>query len=255
MVVEPAASAPGGNGPQRPVGAARHPPLPLLPHPWSSVVPEPATLTPAALAVLAHLHSHDGRTVAALTELTELGRSTVGKALPLLEQEGLARREQHGPQGGRIRLPDTWYTAAPTDRPEPDEAETTDEAAEPEFEPADRHSDPAQPQATGPAPDAAPDPGANPNEAVSAPDPTAVPNPTDPDHVAIKPRAAKGELRTKVAGHLAANPGVAFTPSRLATILGHSAGAIANALDTLTKQSPNVQQATDKPRAFTYIET
>jgi len=45
-------------------------------------------------------------------------------------------------------------------------------------------------------------------------------------------RLGQGELRRKVAGWLAANPG-AWKPGKIAVALGHSAGAVGNALATL----------------------
>lgn len=45
-------------------------------------------------------------------------------------------------------------------------------------------------------------------------------------------RLGQGELRRKVAGWLAANPG-AWKPGKIAGALGHSAGAVGNALATL----------------------
>ncbi|TDD60129.1 MarR family transcriptional regulator, partial [Actinomadura darangshiensis] len=46
-------------------------------------------------------------------------------------------------------------------------------------------------------------------------------------------RSNPGELRGKVAAHLAAHPGAEFTPHEIGKVVGHSAGAIANALDRL----------------------
>ena len=49
--------------------------------------------------------------------------------------------------------------------------------------------------------------------------------------------------------HLDAHPGGEFTPHEIHKVLGHSSGAIANALDTLVKLG-DAELATDKPRRF-----
>ena len=50
-------------------------------------------------------------------------------------------------------------------------------------------------------------------------------------------------------GHLRDHPGDAYTPHEIHKVLGHSSGAIANALDTLVKHGDAVL-ATEKPRQF-----
>jgi hypothetical protein len=49
------------------------------------------------------------------------------------------------------------------------------------------------------------------------------------------PSARPGALRDKVLAHLDEHPGKEFTPHEIHKVLGHSSGAIANALDTLVK--------------------
>src|SRR5690606_6057008 len=56
-----------------------------------------------------------------------------------------------------------------------------------------------------------------------------------PRNASGKPRSAPGEMRTKVAAHLTGHPGAAFTPHEIAKVIGHSAGAVSNALDRLTE--------------------
>ncbi|GAA0277054.1 hypothetical protein GCM10009527_086810 [Actinomadura nitritigenes] len=48
-------------------------------------------------------------------------------------------------------------------------------------------------------------------------------------------RTAPGVMRAKVAAHLTAHPGAAFTPHEVAKVIGHSAGAVSNALDRLAE--------------------
>ena len=63
------------------------------------------------------------------------------------------------------------------------------------------------------------------------------------------PAVRPGGLREKVLAHLQANQGKEFTPHEIHKVLGHSSGAIANALDTLVKLG-QAEVATDKPRRF-----
>jgi hypothetical protein len=49
------------------------------------------------------------------------------------------------------------------------------------------------------------------------------------------PAVRPGGLRDKVLAHLAAHSGGEFTPHEIHKVLGHSSGAIANALETLVK--------------------
>ncbi|MFV2214149.1 MarR family transcriptional regulator [Actinomadura sp. LOL_016] len=57
-------------------------------------------------------------------------------------------------------------------------------------------------------------------------------------------------MRAKVAGHLAAHPGAEFTPHEVAKVIGHSAGAVSNALDRLAEAGEAVLVC-DRPRRFT----
>ena len=63
------------------------------------------------------------------------------------------------------------------------------------------------------------------------------------------PAVRPGGLRDKVLAHLGAHPGAEFTPHEIHKVLGHSSGAIANALDTLVKLG-DAEVATEKPRRF-----
>jgi nitric oxide reductase NorQ protein len=61
-------------------------------------------------------------------------------------------------------------------------------------------------------------------------------------------RLGQGELRRRVAAHLAATPG-AHTPGAIARALGRSAGAVGNALDTLVAHG-HAEQVTSHPRRY-----
>ncbi|GAB2841603.1 hypothetical protein GCM10027176_51810 [Actinoallomurus bryophytorum] len=65
-----------------------------------------------------------------------------------------------------------------------------------------------------------------------------------------QPHAHPGELRGKVAAHLAAHPGLQLTPHEVGKAIGHSAGAVANALDKLTETGQAVLTC-DRPRRYT----
>ena len=71
-----------------------------------------------------------------------------------------------------------------------------------------------------------------------------------PRNASGKPRSAPGEMRTKVAAHLTAHPGAVFTPHEIAKVIGHSAGAVSNALDRLT-EAGEAELVCDRPRRFT----
>ena len=61
--------------------------------------------------------------------------------------------------------------------------------------------------------------------------------------------ARPGGLREKVLAHLRDHPDKSFTPHEIHKVIGHSSGAIANALDTLVKHG-DAELATEKPRRF-----
>jgi hypothetical protein len=63
------------------------------------------------------------------------------------------------------------------------------------------------------------------------------------------PAVRPGGLRDKVLAHLDAHPGGEFTPHEIHKVIGHSSGAIANALETLVKLG-EAEVATEKPRRF-----
>ncbi|MEU8342399.1 MarR family transcriptional regulator [Spirillospora sp. NPDC048832] len=64
------------------------------------------------------------------------------------------------------------------------------------------------------------------------------------------PRSAPGEMRAKVAAHLTGHRGAAFTPHEIAKVIGHSAGAVSNALDRLT-DAGEAELVCERPRRFT----
>ncbi|GAA2456127.1 hypothetical protein GCM10010191_89310 [Actinomadura vinacea] len=65
-------------------------------------------------------------------------------------------------------------------------------------------------------------------------------------------RSLPGEMRAKVAAHLAAYPGAEFTPHEVGKALGHSAGAVSNALDRLV-EAGRAELVCERPRRFTAV--
>lgn len=63
-------------------------------------------------------------------------------------------------------------------------------------------------------------------------------------------RTAPGAMRAKAAAHLDAHPGAAFTPHEVAKVIGHSAGAVSNALDRLA-EAGDAELVCERPRRFT----
>jgi DNA-binding MarR family transcriptional regulator len=62
-------------------------------------------------------------------------------------------------------------------------------------------------------------------------------------------RLGKGQLREMVLMYLRAHPGQAFSPTAIAKAMGHSAGAIGNALNRLTDAGEVTQKSTT-PRRY-----
>lgn len=76
--------------------------------------------------------------------------------------------------------------------------------------------------------------------------PTAAPAPPP---VSSSSRLGQGELRRRVAAVLADRPGHLFSPGEIAKDLGRSAGAVANALVTLTDRG-EAEQVSGRPRRY-----
>ncbi|RMI33173.1 MarR family transcriptional regulator [Actinomadura harenae] len=59
-------------------------------------------------------------------------------------------------------------------------------------------------------------------------------------------------MRAKVAAHLTTHPGSQFTPHEISKVLGHSAGAVSNALDRLV-EAGEAELVCERPRRFTAV--
>jgi hypothetical protein len=93
-----------------------------------------------------------------------------------------------------------------------------------------------------------------PSQDPGAPTPATAASPAAPTPAAVQPpvgagRLRSGELRQLVLGCLAGHPGQALSPTAIATALGRSAGAVANALRVLAGQGA-VTQTQAKPRMY-----
>lgn len=248
----------------------------------------PVGLTGGPAAVytqLVNLTGDDGITATELALAARLGRSTTGKALVTLEEQGLALRTPGGFDGPR-RTADIWRPApTPATSNDGDAVDPEPTTTEPDTDHPNAGSTPtdATPPANGdasathegntPAPttDAPDETNEHPDEddahkanmhrddgnPVPEPDTTPGPaeNPEEPTTAPAatpsngKTRLAPGALRQMVTDHLNAHPGEAFTATRISRVLEKSSGAIANSLVTLTRQGI-AEQVTEKPRTY-----
>ena len=176
------------------------------PQPAAAHSDRPRRKPSATEAVLAALAEHPGATAEQLAAATNLGRSTVTKALACLAAEHRAMRSPGGRDRGR-RLADRWSL--------PPVTPTTDQPA-----PAGN-----EPGVVGPVADRG-----------------------------AEGRLGRGQLRGLVAERLAAEPAAEFTPSRLAGLLGRSAGAIGNALTRMVEEGLAIQ-TTASPRRYRHAPT
>ncbi|TGB00872.1 hypothetical protein [Streptomyces sp. MZ04] len=238
------------------------------PHPTPE--PEPlANLTGAPATIYTELVASPGATGAELALAAGLGRSTAGKALVALEEQGLAVRTPGGHEGAR-RTPDRWSPAPPPTHEE--EQTPTAETSEASARDTDTGTAaPASPSVTtagdaahGDATDTAVA-GADSTGAAEArgegrdgETPATAPreseDPDEPKAMTTTPggqrvRLAPGALRQLVIDHLEAHPAEAFTATKISRVIEKSSGAIANALVTLTKQGIT-EQVTEQPRTY-----
>jgi len=156
------------------------------------------------------LRQHPGATAAELAIAAGVGKSTAGKVLATFASDRIATRSTPSPEGGR-RAADRWYPA------DTQHSDTNDERAT------------TLPTIPEPAHTAAP--------------------PTDAQASDRPVRLARGELRALVLAELRRDPDTPMTPGMIARRLGRSAGAVSNALDTLTGQGQAVRVG-DAPRTF-----
>jgi len=198
-------------------------------------------------AVLDILRQHPDATAAEVAEHAGIGRSTASRTLANLETDGRVSRRRGKSEAGGRTAPDRWTLVfdTPADRAEPEQPPVTEE--ESAAEPADT-TDPAS-QDEDHDGQAAPPASATTDtataEATTAA--TGAIQPTSED--TGSPRLRPGALRALVHAWLADRPGQEFTPTKIGKELGRSAGAVGNALVTMT-DAGEVTQTSHKPRTY-----
>ncbi len=201
---------------------------------------------PSVEAILDALRQHPDATAAELAETAGIGRSTAGKTLANLEAQGQVTR-RHGKSEGRKPTPDRWTLARDADADAEPEQQPVAAAGEPTAEPADT----AQGSSQAPRVEAAPPATGTSTRAEAVPPVADTPDADQPpgDATGGGARLRPGALRDLVYAWLAERPGQEFTPTRIGKELGRSAGAVGNALATMTDQG-EVVQTSSKPRRY-----
>lgn len=228
-------------------------------------------------------------TVSAIASAAGMSVAATRRALTVLEAGGHAIRTPGGRDGGK-HTPDTWNATTTTITPATDSATESTDAATPDAPATPDAAPDAAPDGDAAATDGGAggtgmDAGAVAEAgralaglrevigtavaALEAGDGAAALSAAEELYggsatgrrlvrVAAKPRrtangrtgAQPGELRAKVTAHLAAHPGAEFTPHEIARVIGHSAGAISNALDRLVGLG-EAAMTSERPRRFT----
>jgi DNA-binding MarR family transcriptional regulator len=234
------------------------------------------------------LTGNPGATVTALAEASGVSRATVTRTLTTLERDGRAARTRGGRDGGK-RLPDTWHPVTATTADDTPATDHTPDASAPDAptgtDTATGDADATEPTDAGDA-GAGMDAAAVAEArdaltalqdaigaaltALDAGDGAAALAAAEgaysgsglvrrlvraaangrPRTASGAPRSAPGEMRAKVAAHLTGHRGAAFTPHEIAKVIGHSAGAVSNALDRLP-EAGEAELVCDRPRRFT----
>jgi DNA-binding MarR family transcriptional regulator len=194
-------------------------------------------------AVLDALRQHPDATAAEVAEHAGIGRSTAARTLASLEAQGRATRQRGTAEAGGTTAPDRWALGpdTPGDQLEAGRPMTQEPAAEPADATvtASRHEDADSTNAP-----AAADAGTASEQAEAAT--------TDSTQATGKDsgqRLRPGGLRALVHAWLAERPGQEFTPTKIGKELGRSAGAVGNALATMT-DAGEVTQTSTKPRKY-----
>jgi hypothetical protein len=196
--------------------------------------------TTSVETVLDALRQHPDATAAELAEHASIGRSTATRTLGNLETQGRVTRQRGKAEAGSRTTPDHW-ALVPDTLTDPAETEQQPETEEPDTNmSASQDEDHAGQDA--PPSSAAADTANAETEATT----TDAAEPTSKDS---SPRLQPGELRALVHAWLAERPGQEFTPTKIGKELGRSAGAVGNALATMT-DAGEVTQTSAKPRKY-----
>jgi DNA-binding transcriptional ArsR family regulator len=191
-------------------------------------------------AVFDALRQHPDATAAELAEHAGIGRSTATRTLANLETKGQVTRQRGKVEAGSrtapgwALVPDTLTDAAETEQQPATEEPDTNVSASQDEDHAGQDAPPSS---------AAADTANAEAEATT----------TDAAEPASKgsssQRLRPGALRTLVHAWLAERAGKEFTPTKIGKELGRSAGAVGNALATMT-DAGEVTQTSAKPRMF-----
>ncbi len=192
-------------------------------------------------AVLDALRQHPEATAAELAGHAGIGRSTATRTLANLETQGRVSRRRGKVEAGSRTTPDRWAlvpdtTAGPAEteqQPATEEPDTNVSASQDE----DHAGQDAPPSS------AAVDTASAETEATTTD--AAEPASKDSSSQRLRP----GALRALVHAWLAERAGKAFTPTKIGKELGRSAGAVGNALATMT-DAGEVTQTSAKPRKY-----
>jgi DNA-binding MarR family transcriptional regulator len=203
-------------------------------------------------AVLDALRQHPDATAAELAELGGIGRSTATRTLANLETQGRVTRQRGKAEAGGRTAPDRWALVPDTPK-DPDETQqpATEQPAteqptaeQPAAEQTDTSMSASQDQ--GHAGQDTPPSSADIASAETEETTTDAAEPTSKDN---SQRLRPGELRALVHAWLAERPGQEFTPTKIGKELGRSAGAVGNALATMT-DAGEVTKTSAKPRKY-----
>jgi hypothetical protein len=199
--------------------------------------------TSSVEAVLDILRQHPDATAAEVAEHAGIGRSTATRTLASLETQGRVTRQRATAEAGGRPAPDRWALGpdTPADQVEAGRPPAQELAAEPAdaTETASRHEDADSTNA----------PAAAEAGAASAQAEAATTDSTKATGKDSGQRLRPGGLRALVHAWLADRPGQEFTPTRIGKELGRSAGAVGNALTTMT-DAGEVTQTSTKPRKY-----
>jgi len=212
-------------------------------------IDSPIELSTAARSVAIALSGVANATVASLSELAGVSKSTVSKTLVALEQAGAATRSVR--ETGGFREPDLWS-------PMPElgsllsaevaggDAETIGVSGVPGA------GDGESVRESDEAPDAQSDVEQRCAEETNEP-PSPAAQTDEPETSGPPPRLARGGLGDLVAEVLAGHPEVDYTPTMISHMLsGRSAGAIANALERQVK-SGTVVRVCEAPKRYRHV--
>lgn len=193
-------------------------------------------------AVLDALRQHPDATAAELAEHAGIGRSTATRTLANLETQGRVTRQRGKAEAGGRTAPDRWALVPDTPK-DPDETQQP-ATEQPAAEQTDTSMSASQDQ--GHAGQDTPPSSADIASAETEETTTDAAEPTSKDS---SQRLRPGELRALVHAWLAERPGQEFTPTKIGKELGRSAGAVGNALATMT-DAGEVTQTSAKPRKY-----